>query len=67
MECTKPAIAGSETALHVVAGIGDVEAVTLLLELGAKTNIKDSLGQMPYHRAQLMNQIDVLALVKTRN
>jgi ankyrin repeat protein len=38
--------------------------VRLLLDHGARSDLKDSLGRTPYDRAKLMNQTEVLVILK---
>jgi hypothetical protein len=55
--------AGSETALHLAAHNGNLEAVRWLLDHGARTDLRDSLGRTPYERAQYKNKTQVLAIL----
>ena len=65
-EVQTPPRAGQETALHIVSQRGEIDLVKLLLDHGAKIDIKDTLGRTAYDRAKLLNQSEVMALLKAR-
>ena len=64
MEHGENAKAGRETALHVAAEKGDVQSVRLLLDHGARSDLRDSLGRTPYDRAKLMYRTEVLDILR---
>lgn len=46
-----------ETPLHLMASLGDDQAMELLLQAGADINALDSAGNTPLHAAVLQRQI----------
>jgi ankyrin repeat protein len=58
---------GLETALHAPTENGDVKLVGVLLDHGARSDLRDSLGRTPYDwakAAKLMNQSEVLVILR---
>jgi hypothetical protein len=53
-----------ESALHRAAKTGNTEAVQLLLERGAKIDIKDHFGQTPMQFARRAQRTDVIKLLE---
>ncbi|CAE7033705.1 anks1b [Symbiodinium natans] len=55
--------AHSETALHIAAAAGSMEAMRALLRLHADPNAQDQLGETPLHYAALAGQSAAAALL----
>ena len=55
-----------ETALDIATRIGDVEAVRLLLDVGADPYVKNKYGETPLHTAVLHRNADVVELLLSR-
>eukprot|EP00667_Euglena_gracilis_P024296 EG_transcript_27861 len=52
------------TPLHFAVGYGNVDTVRLLLERGARTDIKTRSGFYPYEYAQQRGYMHILALLQ---
>lgn len=55
---------GSDTALHLAAQNGNVDATRVLLDRGARKDIRDAAGRTPFQRAQQANRIEVLDMLR---
>jgi ankyrin repeat protein len=59
-----PLKAGSDSALHIAAERGDIEVIKLLLEHGARKDLKDSLSRTPHDRAKIAGRIETLKFLE---
>lgn len=55
---------GFDTALHLAAQNGNVEAVRVLLDCGARKSMLDGAGRTPFQRAQQANRERVLDMLR---
>ena len=58
---------GLGTPLHDAAALGDKDVVGLLLDEGADVSIQDSLGLLPYQRAEANGHWTVMDLLHPAN
>jgi Ankyrin repeats (many copies) len=54
----------SETALHLAAQNGNVDAVRVLLDRGARGDARDAAGRTPLQRAELAKKTEVFDMLK---
>lgn len=54
---------GSGTALHLAAENGNLEAVRVLVDRGARKNIKDAAGRTPAQRVKQENRDEILKML----
>lgn len=54
------------TALHVASGLGNCEAIKLLLDYGASLNSRDRKGNTSLHLAVAGNHSDAVALLVSK-
>ena len=55
---------GFDTALHLAAQKGNVEAARVLLDHGASKSMLDGAGSTPFQRAQQANRDEVLDMLR---
>ena len=58
------AMQDGNTSLHVAAGQGDERVVRVLLEAGAKMELKNMNGETALERARKAMEVDVVALLE---
>lgn len=54
---------GSDTALHLACQNGNLDAVRVLLDRGARKDVKDAAGRTPIQRVQQANRKEVLDML----
>ena len=57
---------GGASALHLAARVGNLEIIKLLVENGAKINIKDNEGWTPLMRSVISSNVDVISYLLTK-
>lgn len=55
---------GADTALHLAAQNGNLDAVRVLLDRGARRDAKDAAGRTPSQRVQQVNRKEVLKMLE---
>jgi len=58
---------GGATALHLAARVGNLEVVKILVDGGAKLNIKDNEGWTPIMRAVVAGNVNVISYLLDNN